>query len=730
MKYARWCGIAILATGLAATVDGQTLSESWKPVTSDRVLHPDDGSWLSYRRTYDATAFSPLHQIDSTNVNQLRAVWTYAVPDNSRWAPEPLIANGVMYLVQGGGRVTALDAVSGDTLWVHDRRYPTDIVASQAFGRARGLAIYDDVIYWGTADTHLLALEARTGKLIWETSTGDYHDADGHNHAPLVADGKVFIGHAGGDLGVPGRMRAFDAKTGKLLWTTRTAPTRDDPKAYASWEKHDTIRPAGAAPWNSITYDPELKLVYFGTGQPTPWTSAIRGKGDALYSDSALALDANTGKIRWYFQMAPGDNWDRAVFEPMLVDLPFKGKVRKTAILTSKVGWGVVVDRATGEYLSSFKTAYDNMILGWTDKGKAIVNPATVPSPEDVGSGKVFEVCPHFHGARNLQAGSFSKKTGYYYLGVNNSCMDARVVPIDLRNMEPGMMGRPGRDKRALTGVIGTPKLVPGMDYVGEFVAFDPVTGKRAWAYRVPGGAAMTAPALATEGDIVFGGSVDRRFFALNAKDGTLLWQTRLSGDVSGSPITFEVGGRQFVAVAAGGKPSVSTSFGPLTNVDLSNGSGTITVFALPDPRDSASRPPAAKVIKHSSDGTRNAIVPAADAPQAATTTTPMKSVGGPALYTAAQAAAGARLFATSCASCHSREDHSGANFRAKWAGGPISPLYDLVSTTMPLDAPGSLAKGDYAAILAFMMSESGYPAGNTPLPSGADTLANVKLMK
>lgn len=147
MKYARWCGIAILATGLAATVDGQTLSESWKPVTSDRVLHPDDGSWLSYRRTYDATAFSPLHQIDSTNVNQLRAVWTYAVPDNSRWAPEPLIANGVMYLVQGGGRVTALDAVSGDTLWVHDRRYPADIVASQAFGRARGLAIYDDVIY-------------------------------------------------------------------------------------------------------------------------------------------------------------------------------------------------------------------------------------------------------------------------------------------------------------------------------------------------------------------------------------------------------------------------------------------------------------------------------------------------------------------------------------------------------------------------------------------------------
>src|SRR5690606_8881796 len=196
------------------------------------------------------------------------------------------------------------------------------------------------------------------------------------------------------------------------------------------------------------------------------------GPGDSLYSASVVALDVKTGELRWHFQLVPRDEWDRSGYENMLVDLVIDGRERKALIQTGKFGWGVVLDRATGEFLHAFRTAYDNVITGWTEAGRPIYDPRALPAPEDVNSGKVFEICPHLHGARNLQAPSYSPQTGYYYLGVNNSCMNAQVVtPVFL----PG---------RGLTGVTYTASLAPGYDYVGEFVAFDPVTGSRGWGYR------------------------------------------------------------------------------------------------------------------------------------------------------------------------------------------------------------------------------------------------------
>ena len=328
----------------------------------------------------------------------------------------------------------------------------------------------------------------------------------------------------------------------------------------------------GGAPWNTVSYDPDLHLVYFSTGQPSPWSTALRGGGDALYTNTVLAVEAQSGKIRWHFQLNPADDWDRAGYENMLVDLTIAGRPRKALIQTGKMGWGVVLDRQTGEFLHAFKTAYDNVVTGWTPQGRPIVNPALIPTVADVDSGKVFEVCPHLHGARNLQAPSYSPITRLYYLGINNSCMDAKVVStLYVRG-------------RAYTGVTLTPKRAPGYDYVGEFVAFDPVSGKRAWTYRSPTGAAMTGSALATAGGIVFGGTADREFFALNSDTGALLWQTRLNGDVSGAPITFEVNGRQYVAITAGGRTGPTTSFGPLTNVTLSEGTGAVWVFSASDP--------------------------------------------------------------------------------------------------------------------------------------------------
>ena len=559
-------GLLVIQAGAAR---GQSQDQAWEPITEERLLSPEDGDWMSYRRTYDVTGFSPLDQINRDTVGELRLVWAWSMRDGSRWVPTPIVANGLMYVSEGSGRVTAFDVVSGDVAWVHTRSYPEDIEKSQALGRHRGVSVYGDTIYWGTADAALVALDARTGEQRWEVSTGDYTTGLGHAHPALIADGKVVLGFAGGDRSARGAVVAHDAETGEHLWTTYTVPAPGEP-GYETWTERE-IPPLGGLTWNTISHDPELGLIYLGTGQPTPWASTLRGPGDALYTNCILALDIDTGEIEWYFQVVPSDNWDLdATHESMLVDLVIGGVERKALIETSKIGWGVVLDRETGRFINAFRTSFDNIITGWTDSGSPIFNPAQIPTMDDVDSDRVFEVCPHYHGARNLNSPSFSPETGLYYLGINNSCMDVTFVSEEF---EPG---------RVFRGIGSRVKMVPDYDYIGEFVAFNPVTGQRAWEYRPESGAAMTASALATAGGIVFGGTADRRFFALDADNGDVLWETRLNGDISGAPVTFEIDGRQYLAVGAGGRIGQTTSYARLTDITLPQGSGVMWVFALP----------------------------------------------------------------------------------------------------------------------------------------------------
>jgi alcohol dehydrogenase (cytochrome c) len=702
--------LGILPNAMAA----DSAARDWPPITSERLRHPEPGDWAAYRRSADVTAFSPLAQIDTTNVAQLRPVWSFSMHDAGRWAAEPLVVNGLLYVAEGTGRLTAFDAETGDVVWVHERQFPKDISISQAYGRARGVAAYGNMIIWGTADAHLLALDARTGKLIWQVRTGDYHTGEGHNHAPLVADGKIFLGHSGGDRTARGRFRAYDVETGKLLWTVYTAPRPGDP-GYETW-KGSKLEPMGAAPWNTASYDPQLHMVYFGTGQPTPWIQGQRGQNLALYSNSIVAVDAETGKIRWHFQVVPNDDWDRdSVFENMLVDLEFKGRMRKALIQTSKIGWGVVLDRETGEFLSSFPTAYETVIKGWTRDGKPIMNPALMTTPADVGSDKVFTVCPHLHGARNLNAASTSPLTRLYYVGINNSCMKTKVRNLDFEEGQP------------VGSTSGQAVLAPGFDYVGEFVAFNPETGRRAWTYRAPGGAAMSASALSTAGGLVFGGTVDRQLFALDARTGRLLWQSRLNGDISGGPITFAIHGRQYLAVTAGGRPGTSTSFAPLTHAYLSSGSGVVWVFALPDPRDLAASPRAGQAAILSTSSAAPSAAPPTAGPVTVPPARPAAS-NRPALFTTAQADRGMQVFNQYCIACHALKDQSGASFVEKWGKGTVAPLYDFVSSAMPENAPGSLSKSDYAAVIAYLLSESGYPTGSTELPTTPQALKALQL--
>ena len=560
-------GLLLIQAGAAR---GQSQDQVWEPITEERLLNPEDGDWMSYRRTYDVTGFSPLDQINRGNVGDLRMVWAWSVRDNSRWVPTPIVANGLMYVSEGSGRVIAFDVVSGDVAWLHTRSYPEDIEKSQAFGRHRGVSVYGDTIYWGTADAALVALDALSGEQRWEVSTGDYTTGLGHAHPALIADGKVVLGFAGGDRSARGAVVAHDAETGDHLWTTYTVPAPGEP-GYETWTERE-IPPLGGLTWNTISYDPELGLIYLGTGQPTPWASTLRGPGDALYTNCILALDIDTGEIEWYFQVVPSDNWDLdATHESMLVDLVIRGVERKALIETSKIGWGVVLDRETGRFINAFRTGYDNIITGWTDTGSPIFNPAQIPTMDDVDSDRIFEVCPHLHGARNLNSPSYSPETGLYYLGINNSCMDVTFISEEF---EPG---------RVFRGIGSRAKMAPDYDYIGEFVAFNPVTGQRAWEYRPESGAAMTASALATAGGVVFGGTADRRFFALDADNGDVLWETRLNGDISGAPVTFEIDGRQYLAVGAGGRIGQTTSYARLTDITLPQGSGVVWVFALPE---------------------------------------------------------------------------------------------------------------------------------------------------
>jgi len=676
-------GLSAIIAATAAVAQ----TDEFAPVTNERLHNPEPGDWLSYRRTYDVAAFSPLTDINRRTVGDLASVWAYTMRDNSRWVMTPIVANGLMYLSEGSGRVVALDAVDGELVWTATRTFPDDISASEAYPRARGVSIYGDTIYWGTADSTLIALDARTGEQRWETRTADYHDGEGHAHPPLVVDGKVFIGMSGGDFAARGSIKALDAQTGEILWTFYTIPGREDPGAE-TWDWNADFPPAGGATWNTISFDPELNLVYVSTGQPSPWTTATRGEGDSLYTNTILALDADTGELRWHFQMVPADQWDRSSYESLLVDLEIEGELRKALINTGKVGWGVVLDRATGEFLRAFRTAYDNTITGWTDAGRPIYDPKTIPAIEDVDSGRVFEICPHIHGARNLQAPSYSPITGLYYLGVNNSCMNAQVVT-------PVFQARLG-----LTGVSYTASLAPGYDFVGEFVAFDPVSGERRWVYRPPSGAPMTASALATAGGIVFGGTADRQLFALHSESGELLWQTRLNGDVSGAPITYAIDGKQYLAVTAGGRIGATTTLGRLVGVDVPQGSGTLWVFALPEraPRETPRPTPRNTRLRAASDG----------------------------VYQRGQAEQGEQIYTRECSGCHEIANYVGANFLAKWGGGRLSDVYQDMALAMPPANPGGLTPVSYASIVAYFLRESGFEAGSSALPGDGFQLGSI----
>ncbi len=489
----------------------------------------EPGHWLTYSGNYQAHRFSPLKQITPENVSKLKVAWVYQISGRGRFETSPLVVDGVMYVTEPPTKVTALDIRTGRPLWTWQRPMPRDL-RTLGFGPTnRGVAILDDTVYVGTLDCFLVALDARSGAVRWETQVGDNKTGYSITAAPLAIDGRVIVGVSGGEAGIRGFLDAYDAKTGKLAWRRWTIPGPGEP-GHETWGGDSWKQGAGGT-WVTGSYDPQLNLIYWGTGNPGPdWNGDVR-PGDNLYTCSLLALDAATGKIKWYFQFTPHDvhDWD-ANQVPVLLDATFQGRQRKLVALANRNAFYYLLDRETGEFLLGAPFAKQTWAKGLDAKGRPIVLPNTEPTVEGT------LVWPSLEGGTNWYSPSYSPLTKLFYVSVRE--MGAYFYKGEAE-YKPGSLYAAG-GQRPLDGDQAS----------GAIRALEVDTGKMKWEFRLQ--SPPRSGMLATAGGVVFGGSTEGNFYALDVLTGKPLWDFQTGGFISANPISFLIDGQQRVAIAAG----------------------------------------------------------------------------------------------------------------------------------------------------------------------------------
>ena len=532
-----WMALAAasLATGLAAApLRAQAPAEGapmFTPVTWQRLVNAADEphNWLMYNGTLDSQRFSRLDRIDRGNVADLELKWAHHIPQLDRAETTPLVVDGVMFITESPSNVVAVDAATGRPFWRYDHPLPDDLRV--CCGRNnRGVAILDDLLFMSTLDAHLVAIDARTGSLVWNREVADHRGGYSKTAAPLVVKDRVVTGIAGGEYGIRGFLDAYDARTGEREWRTYTIPGPDHPDNL-TWAG-DSWRTGGSPTWITGSYDPELNLVYWGTGNPGPdWNGDVRS-GDNLYADSVLALDGDTGEMSWYFQFTPHDvhDWD-AIQIPVLADIELDGEARKAMLWANRNGFYYTLDRETGEFLLGEAFAHQTWAEGLDSNGRPIRRPNTFPSR----TGTL--VAPIAGGATNWWSPAYSPRTGLLY--VNAFDGEARFFIRDQEYVEGD----------SFTGG-GTETPLPIDHYASAIRAIDPTTGDIRWEF--PMTPRSRAGVLATAGDLVFSASVDGYFYALDAESGAPLWQISLGGPVNASPMSYSVGDRQFVTMTIG----------------------------------------------------------------------------------------------------------------------------------------------------------------------------------
>ena len=562
------------------------------PVTDEMLREPDPEDWISFRNGYDLWGYSSLEQIDADNVGELRLVWSRAMQHGYQEV-EPIVYDGVMFLANVEDIVQALDARTGDLLWEYRRNLPENIAnITGTRYRYRNVSIYDDKIFLATNDAFLVALDARTGELLWETQRADYRERVAQTAGPTIVKGKLITGsRCNPSSPRPGGcfITAHDVVSGEEIWRINTAATPDQPGGD-TWGGLPRSARRHASAWMVGSYDPELDLVYWGTGPPAPLPEKLRGAGkaDLLFTNSTLALDPDTGEMAWYFQHLPRDNWDLDhVFERMIVETTISpnpnevpwinpgvqpGETRKVITgIPGKTGLVWTLDAATGQFLWAKPTVYQNIMTGLNlQTGRPMIDESTTPQSVE----NAVLACPHLLGGKNQPSGAYSPDTDALYNPLNNACMDL-AMSVEVAGPSDGYDIR--------TRVRHLPGVDPTTAPVGRLEAVSASTGTTLWTYeqRAP----IYGSVLATGGNLVFSGDVIRRFRALNAENGSVLWQTILNGPVSGRPMTYSVGGRQYLAIGSGGLTQ-GTSFLQLTpELSTPSGSNTLFVFALPEPQ-------------------------------------------------------------------------------------------------------------------------------------------------
>ena len=570
-----------LCTLMAPVSVWAQLANGFVPVTDELLENPDPQDWLMWRRTQDGWGFSPLDQIDRTNIASLELVWSQALNEGTVQEGTPLVYDGIMYMPHPGDMVQALNAATGETLWEYRRERPEDLLDYLAFSDTnRALSIYGDQIIFTTNDDYIVGLDVRSGEVSWETQIFDFHTHPvQQSSGPIIIKGKAVSGRtcqppAGPDACV---ITAHDPETGEELWRLNTIerPEEGDSWGDLPWEARWHV---GA--WMMPSYDPQLDLIYMGTSVTAPAPKYLLAGNDKnyLYHNSTLAIDPDDGHIVWYYQHLV-DHWDLDhPFERLLVDTllapdpaevawinPVIDPDKQYRVLTGipgKTGVVYTLDRETGEFLWARPTVKQT-VVGDIDgtSGVVTVNPDMLFQQ----AGDTREVCPSAQGGKNWQAGAYSPQTNMMYYSLQNTCFDVTAILE-----EP--------DQETSYGIIGREKLAPDAPGLGSVYAISAATGRTAWTFNMPGTALSL---LATGGGLVIGGDIEGNVRAFDHESGEVLWEINLGSAVTGYPVTYAVDGRQYLAVSTG--PSVTTNNQRRILPDLKvNNESRLYVFALP----------------------------------------------------------------------------------------------------------------------------------------------------
>jgi PQQ-dependent dehydrogenase (methanol/ethanol family) len=516
-----------------------------------------DGDWKMPSRDYGGTRYSPLTEITTTNAAQLQLAWTFD-DGESHYGHEmtPLVANNTMYIVSPfPNRAFAIDLTrpGGSVKWKFEPNpSPTAIGKACCDAVNRGAALYDGKLIYNLLDDHTVAVDAATGKELWRTKLANVEDGTTMTMAPLVVDGKVYVGNSGGEMGVAGWLAALDANTGKELWRAYSVGPDSLVRIGAGFHPFypwlqgknlgETTWPAGAwkhgagAVWGWVTYDPDLKSIYYGTSNTGPWNADQR-PGLNLWTSGVFARNASDGMAKWAYVFTPHNEWDYdGVNENILVDLPINGVTRKVMVQFNRNGFAYTIDRATGEVLVAKPFGHENWASGIDPK---TAMPIVVPEKHTVPPGRwVRDICPADVGVKDFEPSAFSPRTGLFYVSVQNICMDYKGREVSY------IAGTP------YWGAQMTRHVGPGGNY-GEFIAFDAATGTKVWG--IPEKFLTYSGALVTGGDVVFYGTVDGRFNAVDARTGKLLWSRKLGSGIISAPMAYRgPDGHEYVAVAAG----------------------------------------------------------------------------------------------------------------------------------------------------------------------------------